>query len=239
MNRSHFIRKSAALVIVLAGFYLFWRSRSVEVTQRETSLKLTPAVANGAVVFKSFQNEAPTLAVPDISREPASQRKNRTKARLIEKNRTSIKKRGKKDDDIVHLNGAPYVWLRLLAAKKIDGSSNTSSPDGYSLSTLSVPRNDFGAFDSDALFVVTDRLGVEKKVITGAFVIEIHDDLGEADAIAKSLDLEVTYLAPQINTAILQARSGQNLFRVEASLRADPRVSKVTLEILGKGATTK
>lgn len=238
MSRSHLIRKSAVLVIALAGFYLFWRSKDVEVTQRNTSLKLTPVVANGAVVLKSFQSEAPTPVVPEVSREPASQKKNRTKPGLIEKNRASIKKTDKKDNDAVQLNGVPYIWLRTLAAKKSDDSSSTNSPDGYSLATLPTPRNNFGVFDSNALFVVTDRLGMEKKIITGAFVVEVHD-MDEADSIAKSLDLEVTYLAPQISTVIFQARNGQNLFHVETSLRANPRVGKVTLEILGKGATTK
>lgn len=238
MRRTHSIRISLTIFLLGLGLYFFWKHKGIYLEQigLSPSPKLSPITANGSVVFKSFQTSQPdnTLS-PHVAREPASKKRNNMKEIMSRKGKDASEER----KDTVHINGAPYVWLRSLIAKRTDsGSDIAGSPDGYSLSLSNEAKQNFGVFDSEALFVVTDGLGLEKRIITGAFIVEIQD-MGKIEALARIFKLDIAYLAPQIRVAILQARNGQSLFEVESALRSAPDVTKVTMEVLGKGAVAK
>ncbi len=233
----------SSVAIIVFSFYFFNAKETNDVVPVKISSPVkSPMVVTvaGSVVLKSFQSSSTPEAatkIEDLSykptREPAAERKEYKKnsSSAVKSGRTQVLKS-------INLNGAPYIWLNSLSAKRsLESVGKSDSPDGFEITTTA-PQNSLVTFNANALYVVTDKFGFEKKIITGVLIVKLRD-ISTADSLAKANQMDVSYLAPQINTALLQVRSGQNIFEKEKSLRTSPEVKSVSLEILGKGASIK
>lgn len=236
------MKKSAKIaIIVLISFVIFcaflFSKRESEkplAASSDDSSTIVPATANGSIVLKSFQSTEKSLGASqsrDLQREPASEKKGFKKLKSNNsKGITGIK--------TVKVDGTSYIWFDSLIAKRNqDNIGKSNSPDGFEIIST-VPMKNFGVYDENALHIVTDKFGFERRVITGVLIVELQD-INVAGELAKSHQIDVSYLAPQIHTALLHVRNGQNIFEKEIALRNSPNVKSVKLEILGKGATIK
>lgn len=251
MSKKRLKATGTILVPIVFAALLIWSlqkkgqvSQDRSLQDRDTSFSST--LKNKAVILKSFQTEGSVPTEDLMLRKVASQKdeedKEKSRTRLTSKRRSQTHKNtSTAATNTLYLNNVQYVWMNSLSAKKLDlddDSRESSSPYGYQISTLPSPQKEFGVFEESALFVVTDRHGFERKIITGAFIVKFHD-ISLVESVAQSLNLDQKYSAPQINTFIFQAKNGQNLFHIESSLRASPGVESVILEVLGRGATSK
>lgn len=244
MNTDTKIIILGGFTIIAFSFYFFNSKKTNDVVPVET---LSPGKSpmavtiSGSVVLKSFQSSnAPETAsaIEDLrdkpTRQPAAERKEYKKdtSKAIKSGRTQVHK------SPINLNSTPYIWLNSLSAKRsLESVGKSDSPDGFEITTTA-PQNNLGTFNANALYVVTDKLGFEKKIITGVLIVKLRD-ISSADSLARENQLDVSYLAPQIHTVLLQVRSGQNIFEKQKSLKTSPEVKSVSLEILGKGASIK
>jgi hypothetical protein len=139
--------------------------------------------------------------------------------------------------DELTLNNTKWRWIKNLRAKSLASSKTKDFAKGYAISNFD-KTEEFGVYNSSDLFIVSDFWGFEKRVVTGAIVARLTD-VDTADEIAEALDLSVTYVDPQIKTAIFQMKDGQLFQEKIEQILASPGVKTAKLELLGRGVEPK
>ncbi|MBK7845610.1 MAG: hypothetical protein IPJ71_18350 [Bdellovibrionales bacterium] len=224
------------LIALLGNLYFFNLPDIDKLSNAERSQQKRPELAvNGHILIQSFQTtDTESAVIKTPTRQLASE-----KRRLVKTRSSSSRKNDSSEQSNILVNDASYIWLKTLSARKTaQYSEKSEAADGYEILVSPVPRNTFGIFDSNALYVVIDGPGYEKKIVTGAFILKM-ESTDNVDSLARSHNLSVSYKATHIGVAILQAQDGQNLFEIESALKASPAIISVEIEILGKGARVK
>ena len=237
------LRKSKILIVCLltiVGSLLLLRHNRVFTQNNESSRNLKPVVINGSIVLKSFQtveNKIRNPASEESSRK--SENKNTTyslQRRLSKHLIASPSKNLTLKLPAISINGLNYFWKNKKFAKRSEeiAAKDALQPDGFTIDDLATPKSEFGIYNPRSLDVLTDAYGIENRVVTGAIVVGTKN-YTEAKALAKKLNVDVYYEAPQINTIIFKAKVGQNLLTLQEQIKSSPSVSKVNIEILGRG----
>lgn len=241
INTKLIILSGIPILFLLLAYFIFRNNENL-INMNYAKPKKSPLVFTvaGAVVLESFQSNDLTdnqTKQEDYNnkptRAPTMERKEFSKHRNL-----NIKTSKNQVHKSIHLNGVPYIWLNTLSAKKrMDFVVKSNSPDGFEIISAT-SKQSLEKFNSNSLYVVTDKDGFEKKVITGVLIVELHDN-ANTESLAKKNLIDIVYLAPQIHTALYQVRNGQNLFDKQKTLMTSHDVKSVKIEILGKGASIK
>jgi hypothetical protein len=207
----------------------------------ESEHHLKPVVINGSIVLKSFQTVENKKRTP-ASQESANKSANKNtpyslQGRLSKNLLIAPPKNITSGLPAISINGLNYFWKNKKSAKRsqVIAPKESLQPDGFTIDDLATPKSEFGIYNPGSLDILTDSYGIENRVVTGAIVVRTKN-YAEAKSLAKQLNVEVYYEAPQINTIIFKAKVGQNLLTLQEQIKSSPSVSKVSIEILGRGA---
>lgn len=225
----------AGIAIVAGRIYLKPNNSSSLQKQLELESK------NGQIRLKSFQdiNSEGTIQTTNFKnsgnsatiRNPASEPRH---AKLDKLSRAS-RSRHKKEDlaQVYKINDQELVFQKNLFAIRAEGKNESNSPAGFEYvngkSEVYLDR-----FNKSRLPVFTDKFGIDKRILTGAIVVDF-DIAPFPQKLAQQFNLEISYLALQIKKAIFVVQEGQNIFEIEKKIRNTYGVKSVRLELVGKG----
>jgi hypothetical protein len=207
---------------------------------------LTPKTHNGHIIMVSNQKPdiRPIAHVAPPPRMPAQavttpSPLQRTEVALS--SRPVSRKPDLKKMTPVKVNGLNLYWLKQKFAVKKSGAKQKQTANGFEIINQPDSQIPFGEIDNHKFQVVSDANGIINKIITGMIVIEFKE---KKDSLfitewAKDQQLELSYSAPHIKTAILKVPPGKNIIAIQKALAKDPAVRSAKLELLGPGVTAK
>lgn len=216
---------STALVIVVS-ILVVTSIRHRDLSPNSSDLAI-PSAVSGQIVMRSFQSEGdvvPEASIPKL--EP----------KLTERRPSSDESgqqppRSKK----VGINGNSYYWMKGVFAVP-DARENATLdgyPRGFSIVNQAPKQKSVFDFNDRTLSVVQNSLG-EKYIVSGSLVV-VSPALSGPE-IAKLSEMALVYDAGRIATYIIHAKPGQNLEAAAELLRKNPKISRVTIELIGRGA---
>ncbi len=220
--------------------FLFFKSR---VLKTEVSLK--SETVNGKILLKSFQAESKKLYNDEVRSVVQIKTKPSVFGRLpatlgevpIKKSKIEQNRQVSLPSSIIINNQSYRILKDLRAVKSTKSAAELGMPKGY-ITVKYENANVISKFDSTSLLIVTDKYGINRKIMTGAIVVEFFD-YSKADELALKYSVDIAYKAPQINTVIYQLLDGQNIFEIQKKLSKLEGVKSVKLELLGKGAVAQ
>lgn len=237
MSRGVKIGLLVSFAAAIGGMWL-WYQRKPSLSDSNIT-EVRPVVSNGAVVLRSFQTVDVSPSAEPAVRAPSSEReKERQRPILDLKRNPKLTAKQIRAADLVEFNGQKFVLDKSFEAIREVGAKNPNGPDGFKIGKRKEPFSSQSQFREGSLLVLKDNRGFERFVVTGALVVKMKDE-SDPKTIASELGLDIVYLAPQIKTAIFKAKDGQDLFATEKALKSRADVSSVTIEVLGKGASSK
>lgn len=235
--RNKHLKFTCVALLLIGVLVSVWKFAYFSKIKNQSELSEKPVV-----VMKSYQSipveatNAPTSPqhVDSISnRAPAA---TKATSQWKRSNGNLMKSRTEFDQSAIPINGASYVWLKNVyavpAKDEPDGKAPPDFPPGFVLVEQPPIQKSVFEINTKSLNVVQSKSG-EKFVLTGAVVVETKTL--SSDQISKLLDMPLTYDAGHISTFIYQARDGQDLKIAVAKLPANAAVSRVTIELLGRG----
>lgn len=143
----------------------------------------------------------------------------------------------KKDEIEVKLNNISFLWLSQMHAVRAGSGTQEDTQNGFQFIDAP-PQQKFGQFNREKLFVVTDKMHLERRVVTGAIVVTLTE-AANSDDVARLANVKLIYESPDIQLAIYQVQDGQNFIEKLAQIKAFPRVKSASLELIGKGLQPK
>lgn len=137
----------------------------------------------------------------------------------------------------VVINNIPFFWLTQMHAVRASDAPQGDVQNGFQF-VASPLKQKFGEFSSEKLFVVIDKMHLERRIITGSIVVTLND-ASHAAEVGSLANVKLMYESPAIKVAIYRVQEGQNFLEKLAQLKTLPQVKSATLELLGKGLQVK